>query len=41
MAKKGGYKERSAITGQFVPKGTEKRQPRTTVREKTKKKGDK
>lgn len=25
--------ERSAKTGQFVPKGTEKKQPTTTVRE--------
>ena len=36
MSKKSGYKERSAVTGRYVPKGTEKRQPRTTVREKPK-----
>jgi len=36
---KGGGKARSAITGRFVTKGTAKRSPRTTVVEKTKRKG--
>ena len=31
------YKERSAKTGRYVRKGTEKKRPNTTVREKVKK----
>ena len=40
MAKKrkASRRERSAITGRYVPKGTEKKRPRTTVTERIKKK---
>ena len=37
--KKNRYRERSAITGRYVPEGTEKIKPDVTVREKTNKGG--